>query len=120
MGAAPTEAMNSDFEELLSIFNENPQEGRSRKGSCVRDTKYARELREPGVKKWPTGSEGRIERLLIKKSGTQEIRFSWWKDGRLATRPLDLSEEDLLALFEDAIAEDVFTTEFRARLKSLL
>jgi hypothetical protein len=86
----------------------------------VRDTKYATELREPGVKKWPTGSEGRIERLLIKKSRTEEIRFSWWKDGRLATRPLDLSEEDLLTLFEDAIAKDVFTTEFRARLKGLL
>ena len=86
----------------------------------MRDTKYARELCEPGVKKWPTGSEGRIERLLIKESGTEEIRFSWWKEGRLATRPLDLSEEDLLTLFEDAITKDVFTTEFKARLKGLL
>ena len=86
----------------------------------MRDTKYARELCEPGVKKWPSGSEGRIERLLIKKSRTEEIRFSWWKDGRLATRPLDLSEEDLVTLFEDAIAKDVFTTEFKSRLKGLL
>ena len=86
----------------------------------MRDTKYARELREPGVVKWPTGSEGRIERLLIKKSGTEEIRFSWWKDGRLATRPLDLSEEDLLTLFEDAIAKGVFNTDFLVRLKGLL
>jgi hypothetical protein len=78
------------------------------------------ELCEPGVKKWPTGSEGRIERLLIKKSRTEEIRFPWWKDGRLATRPLDLSEEDLVTLFEDAIAKDVFTTEFKSRLKGLL
>jgi hypothetical protein len=86
----------------------------------LRDTKYARELREPGVVKWPTGSEGGIERLLIKKSGTEEIRFSWWKDGRLATRPLDLSEEDLLTLFEDAIAKGIFSTDFLVRLKGLL
>jgi hypothetical protein len=43
----------------------------------MRDTKYARELREPGIKAWPSGSEGRIERLLIKQTGEEEIRFSW-------------------------------------------
>ena len=37
----------------------------------------------------------RIERIRIKEAGEEEIRFSWWKDGRFQTRPLDLSEDDL-------------------------
>jgi hypothetical protein len=86
----------------------------------MRDTKYAREIREPAVLKWPNGSEGRIERLFIKSRGAEEVRFSWWKDGRIATRPLDISEDDLLALFADAIAKDIFTASFRASLKALL
>ena len=86
----------------------------------MRDTKYATELREPGVVRWPTGSEGRIERLFIKKSSTEAIRFSWWKDGKLATRPLDLSEDDLLILFKDAVANHVFTDSFLSRLKQAL
>lgn len=86
----------------------------------MRDTKYAKEVREPGVVKWPLGSEGRIERLLIKKSNEEEIRFSWWKDGKLATRPLDLSEGDLLKLFQDALTNHVFTDKFLTQLRELL
>jgi hypothetical protein len=86
----------------------------------MRDTPYAKELREPGIVRWPSGSEGRIERLLIKETQEEEIRFSWWKDGNMATRPLDLSENDLITLFEDALAKQVFTDNFKATLKSLL
>ena len=86
----------------------------------MRDTKYATEMREPGVKQWPGGSEARIERLLIKETREEEIRFSWWKDGKMAVRPLDLSESDLLMLFADAIAKGVFEPEFKAKLKALL
>ena len=49
----------------------------------MRDTKYARELREPAVKKWPGGSEGRIERLYVKGTKKEEIRFPWWKNGKI-------------------------------------
>ncbi len=80
----------------------------------MRDTKYAKEIRDPGVVKWPTGSEGRIERLLIKSVAKEEIRFSWWKNGKLATRPLVLSEDDLLKLFEDANANHVFNDSLTA------
>ena len=74
----------------------------------MRDTEYARELCEPGVMKWPSGgSEARIEKLLIKETDEEEIRFSWWKDGKLAIRPLDLSEHDLIALFRDALRESI-------------
>ena len=86
----------------------------------MRDTKYAKELREPGIVRWPSGSEGRIERLLIKDTQEEEIRFSWWKDGNIANRPLDLSEKDLITLFEDALVKKVFSDHFRSQLKSLL
>jgi len=86
----------------------------------VRDTKYAKEIREPGVIKWPTGSEGRIERLFVKKIAEEAIRFSWWKNGKLATRPLDLSESDLLQLIKSAVENHVFTDSFLSGLKRAL
>jgi hypothetical protein len=86
----------------------------------LRDTDYATELREPGIIHWSDGSEGRIERLLIKGSQEEEVRFSWWKDGRFQTRPLDLGEEDLLSLMADAINHGVFTQDFLAGLRRLL
>jgi hypothetical protein len=86
----------------------------------MRKTRYALELCEPGVFQWPTGSEARIEKLLIRESNEEEIRFSWWKDGKMVTRPLDLSEDDLLVLFKDAFMKEVFSQRFRIGLKSLL
>ena len=85
----------------------------------MRDTEYARELCEPGVMKWPSGgSEARIEKLLIKETGEEEIRFSWWKDGKLAIRPLDLSEHDLITLFSDALAKGVFLRGLQIQAQS--
>jgi hypothetical protein len=86
----------------------------------VRETKYARELRDAGVKKWRDGSEARIERILVKGTKAEEIRFSWWKNGKMTPRPLDLTEKDLLSLFEDAIAKGTFDASFKAGLKALL
>ena len=85
----------------------------------MRDTDYATELCEPGRIQWDD-TEGRIERLLVKASGQEEIRFSWWKNGTIATRPLDLPEVDLLELLRDAIPKGVFTRQFRAELRDLL
>jgi hypothetical protein len=42
----------------------------------MRGTQYAQELCEPGIHRFPTGDEARIEKLHIKKTGEQEIRFS--------------------------------------------
>ncbi len=86
----------------------------------MRETKYAREVREPGVIIWPDGNEARIERLFVKERREEEIRFSWWKGGKMLVRPLDLTEGDLMTLFEDAIAKNVFTDEFIAGLRRLL
>lgn len=84
----------------------------------MRETKYAVELTEPGIMRFPSGDEARIEKLHIKESGEEEVRFSWWKDGKMI--PLDLSENDLLILLRDAFAKDVFTPLFKDSLRSLL
>ena len=67
----------------------------------TRDTSYATEL-ATSVLRFPGGDEGRIERLLVKEFNQEEIRCSWWKDGRMMMRPLDLPEKDLLALLRAA------------------
>lgn len=86
----------------------------------MRDTDYARELREPAVYAFDGENEARIERLLIKESNQEEIRFSWWKNGNITTRPLDLMEEHLLILLGHAIDNRVFTDGFLMELRELL
>lgn len=80
----------------------------------MRDTPYAKELARADV-----GGQ-RIERLYVKESGAEEIRFSWWKDGRMQARPLDLPEHELLALFREAVQQRVFSDHFIAVLRSSL
>ena len=66
---------------------------------------------------WPStpGEEARVERLLIKKLGKEEIRFSWWKDGNIVPRPLDVSEENLIELIAKGMRAGVFSPTFLAR-----
>ena len=85
----------------------------------MRDTAYARELVSAAYV-FPDKSEGRIERLYVKAMKQEEIRVSWWKGGKMVMRPLDLREDELLALLRKAIAEDVFSDEFLGGLKELL
>ena len=84
----------------------------------LRDTTYARELAR-AVLPYP-GGEVRIERLHVKEPAQDEIRFSWWPGEKMAQKPLDVPEPDLLLLFEKAIEQKVFTQEFLQNLKSLL
>jgi hypothetical protein len=86
----------------------------------MRETKYALELCDPGIRSWPNGEEARIEKLHIKETGKEEVRFSWWKNGKIVPRPLDLSEDDLILLFKDALSKDVLTPAFRLKLRSML
>jgi len=79
-----------------------------------RDTPYARELASADL------NGCRIERLYVKGAGQDEIRFSWWKDGNMANRPLDLPEKDLLALFRLAIERGVFSDDFLRDLHATL
>lgn len=80
----------------------------------LRDTNYAREIASADL------GGSRIERIHIKETDTEEIRFSWWKDGRFQARPLDLSEDDLLALFGQAIGKGVFSDDFLKGLQTML
>ena len=60
---------------------------------------------------FPGGSEGRIERLRFKKgtvAGKVGVRFSWWKNDKMAPRPLDVSEDELLKVMKDSIQQGVF------------
>lgn len=80
----------------------------------MRDTSYATELARADI-----GGQ-RIERLLVTDQGVVGIRFSWWKDGGMLPRPLDLPEDELLPLLREAIRQGVFSTQFVEDLKEAL
>ncbi len=89
----------------------------------LRDTEYARELARASLTLDDTkedNEEARIERLFNKRNQQVEIRFSWWRDGKINIRPLDLTETDLLALFRAAIDNEVFSANFAIQLRRLL
>lgn len=81
----------------------------------MRDTKYAREI----VSVIDEHGQS-IERIHVKEPGQDEIRFSFWKDGNMVVRPLDLPEDQLLALLDQAFQTGVFTADFRKKLHGLL
>jgi hypothetical protein len=81
----------------------------------MRDTRYATELNTA-----EDASGQRIERLYVKELAREEIRFSWWKDGQLMVRPLDLPEDELLPLLSTAFEKGVFREEFLLGLQSAL
>lgn len=66
-----------------------------------------------------------IERITVKASGEDEIRFAYYKktkndNERLILRPLDINENELLMLFADAVSKNVFTSDFQRKLKAIL
>lgn len=81
----------------------------------MRNTPYAEERARASLSL--EQSECRIERLFVKKERKEEIRFSWWKEGRMLPRPLDLPEKDLLSLLALGMKNDVFSDEFLAGLR---
>jgi hypothetical protein len=72
----------------------------------LRDTKYATEIARSVISS-PGGDEARIERLRIKATDQIEIRLSWWKNGQMLPRPLDLTEADFLKLVVLGIRDGV-------------
>jgi hypothetical protein len=66
------------------------------------------------------GSEHVLERIHVHDAAEEEIRCCYYKNGRFVVRPPDLPEEDLLRLFDAAVAEGVFTGRFRQQLKRIL
>lgn len=86
----------------------------------MRNTSYADELVEPAILQLGENDEARIELLHIHGTDDDEYRISWWKDGRLMPRALDLNEDHLIALFERGIITRVFRPTFIKRLRRLL
>lgn len=84
----------------------------------MRDTDYATERASAVV------DDCRIERIFVKAEnagrGQEEIRFAWWPGGKMANRPLDLPEPNLLKLMAEAIHKGVFTEPFLQGLTKLL
>lgn len=79
-----------------------------------RKTDYANEIASSGE------GNHRIERLYVKEQDQVEIRFSWWNNDKMALRPLDLPEHELLQMMKEAIHEGVFTEGFLKDLTGLL
>src|SRR4029077_9325626 len=88
--------------------------------STMRDTAYATEQISATLPLDDGEHEARIERIFVKDEGEEEIRFSWWKNGNIVPRPLDLDENTLLDLFQRRISAGVFTANFRNRLRGML
>ena len=81
----------------------------------MRDTKYATEIQ--------TAQDGigqSIERIFVKEHQREEIRFSWWTNGTMVIRPLDLPEDELLPLMRQAIRKGVFSDTFLKGLHEAL
>ena len=85
----------------------------------TRDTPYAKELKR-GTLRLQDDSEARIERLFVKSEGQEEIRLSWWKDGKMVVRPLDLPEQDLISLIAIGVSTGVFSPDGIVKLRSIL
>lgn len=65
-----------------------------------------------------------IQKIFVKGKSRHEIRFAWYKNKNgkyhFQSRPLDLTESELLSVFKSALKNDVFSPEFIRDLKSIL
>lgn len=89
----------------------------------MRDTEYATELVPPATTRPGGGNESRMELLHVKPSGEIEIRFSWWKNGNIVNRPLDLPPAELLELLTrgfGTVLDDAFLADLRGRIEAHL
>jgi hypothetical protein len=89
----------------------------------LRDTPYATELAPPASITFPGGSEGRIEYLEFKTGaakGKEGCRFSWWKEGRMLPRPLDVTEDELRELLQKAFRQGLFSGSLVEDLREML
>ncbi len=72
----------------------------------MKKTAYATQLAEGRM------GEMRIERLLVKKTGAEEIRASWWPNGNFAIRPVDMPEENWVKLLDIGFKKGVLSSKF--------
>jgi hypothetical protein len=78
----------------------------------LRDTDYAQECKPPATLIFPGGGVAKLECLRFKKGPAADkmgYRFSWWKDGKMTPRPLDVTEDEFIELIRTAITQGVLT-----------
>jgi hypothetical protein len=76
----------------------------------MRDTPYATERATFAL------GDSRIERIYVKEEQQEEIRISWWPGGNMANRPLDVPEDQLIALIAGGIQQGVLSAQFLPKL----
>lgn len=66
----------------------------------------------------------KIERIFVKHKEQIEIRFAYYKQKKgkdyLIPRPLDVSEDELFEVMQDAFQSGVFSNDFKEKMKLLL
>ena len=78
----------------------------------MRDTRYATELQTAEYHYGPEpdpDNHVKIERLLIKDEGAEEIRFGWWLNGNIVIRPIDMGEISWAQAIAIALDQGIFT-----------
>ncbi|OAB26501.1 hypothetical protein PMSD_25280 [Paenibacillus macquariensis subsp. defensor] len=95
----------------------------SEKTQVLKSTEYCDLLNQGRLVDGETVST--IERINVKASSEDEIRFAYYKKNknnneRLILRPLDICENELLMLFADAVSKNVFSADFKRKLKAIL
>lgn len=78
--------------------------------AMYRDTDYAEERARTVM------GEIRLERLYVKSEEQEEIRLSWWPDGRMANRPVDIPESMFVDIIAQGIRDGVLSPLFLAKL----
>jgi hypothetical protein len=60
------------------------------------------------------GEQARAEKIKIKETNVDELRFSWRTNNgaKFIPRPLDLPEEQWVQLFDLAVKDEVLSQEF--------
>ncbi|WP_455543550.1 hypothetical protein [Intestinibacter sp.] len=90
---------------------------------AIKETRYCIVLKQ--AKKREKECAYGIEKIFVKSSNQEEIRFVYFKDtlrkkDQLIARPLDLPEADLIELIKEAIKKNVFSKEFVNSLKEVV
>jgi hypothetical protein len=85
----------------------------------LRETRFLREL---AIAKLPLGGKtiAAVERIYVKKTKREEIRFSLWQGAKMEAKPLGLPEAELLPLLKAGLEAGVFSDEFTGGLREAL
>lgn len=68
------------------------------------------------------GEQARAEKIIVKSTGVEELRFSWrtQNGAQFQRAPLDLPEEQWIGLFDIAIKNDIVSQDFIKEMIKIL